>query len=357
MEVSDKPTDGKGLRVLGLAPEFEVVISASGERGPAAVAGISRGDYIAAVDGVPVTSKKELEDQVNGLTAGDRVPIKVIDGQTGSPRTVEAVVGAVGVDGATVQALREASGAASKDEHVWKRPEEWERVPECFLHPSEAKRIAELESANAELEGALADCQALLAKQLAHNRALADACRQALADPTLQGLEGAGSGELKREVQQPVRVLNDDGQQLGKGTARVADGQPELEVAFADGSKRSSPASGDGQKLQWQDGEVWTRKPNGLTGVWYDENNERKTIDPADSAGVARARDEEGSEIGQGTFSGEGDSGRRAAEVGRRQGVAARTAAGSACGSMVRWGEPDASGRCTRQAWADEGAR
>jgi hypothetical protein len=141
-----------------------------------------------------------------------------------------------------VQALREASGAASKDEHVWKRPEEWERVPECFLHPSEAKRIAELESA-------LADCQALLAKQLAHNRALADACRQALADPTLQGLEGAGSGELKREVQQPVRVLNDDGQQLGKGTARVADGQPELEVAFADGSKRSSPASGDCMKL------------------------------------------------------------------------------------------------------------
>ncbi len=174
-------------------------------------AGISRGDYIAAVDGWPVKSKKELEDQVNGLTAGDRVPIKVIDGQTGSPRTVEAVVGAVGVDGATVQALREASGAASKDEHVWKRPEEWGRVPECFLRPSEAKRIAELESA-------LADCQApLLAKQLAHNRALADACRQALADPTLQGLEGAGSGdsELKREVQQPVRVLNDDGQQLG----------------------------------------------------------------------------------------------------------------------------------------------
>ena len=116
MEVSDTPTEGKGLRVLDVGPELGS--GADGERGPAAAAGISRGDYIAAVDGKPVKSKRELEDQVSGLTAGDRVPIKVIDGQTGSPRTVEAVVGAVGVDGATVQALREASGAASKDEAV-----------------------------------------------------------------------------------------------------------------------------------------------------------------------------------------------------------------------------------------------
>jgi hypothetical protein len=136
--------DGKGLRVLGVEP-------AAGGRGagPAAVAGIGKGDSIAAINGVPVKTKAELDEQVARLTAGDRVPIEVRDGSSGKPRSVEAVVGAVGVDSATVDQLRGESGGSGA---VWKRPEEWKRVRECFLHPSEARRIAELEQALADAQ-------------------------------------------------------------------------------------------------------------------------------------------------------------------------------------------------------------
>ena len=145
VQVADEETGEPSIGVQ----VTEVSTGANGEESVAGEAGISEGEYITAVQGVPITSKKELEEQLARLTAGDTVSIEVSASKTAKRQMVEVVLGADGVRMEDVQALR---AACDVEAEVFERPGRWKRFGESFLHPSQQnefellnKRIEELQ--------------------------------------------------------------------------------------------------------------------------------------------------------------------------------------------------------------------
>jgi len=90
-----------GLRVQSLSPDLArgfglndtrgAVVAALDPRGPAAAAGLRRGDVIVSMLGRPVTSDSELVTQLSRLQPGQNVPLEVVRG--GKRLTMEIVLG------------------------------------------------------------------------------------------------------------------------------------------------------------------------------------------------------------------------------------------------------------------------
>ena len=312
------------------------------------VAGIHDRDTITKVNGVPVQSQGDTGQQLLGeafsagtafldmipITAGDTVPITLLDKTTGAERDVSIRTGAIGMDSFQVQRLRRAAGIPHA-QRVWRRPEEWSRVGECFLHGSQRGRITELsrqvlelsdlladkESALADsrqrieqlqqdhdirtciqikraqhAETALAECQALSAKQLANDRELDLACQALLSD--------APESESKRGCAVPFRVdgMESTAQFLGAmGTADSVDGQAELRLAFTDGG--TAYGKSDGQTLKWDDGSMWKRDPHKLFGFWCDAAGEKRELEPGTESKYMKMRDNAARPIAEVTVS------------------------------------------------------
>ena len=157
----------------------------------------------------------------------------------GERRTVEVVLGAEDVGVEEVAELRRTAGVEAE---VWDRPAVWERMFQCYLHPSSAEYIEQLEAALHALEDELADTKALLTKQLMNGRELGSAMKDLLAeeaalirvmdDPELKRkvdkdgdgnitrdeLEAAGQlDEIKFKTAIPIAVIDDDGMTVGQG--------------------------------------------------------------------------------------------------------------------------------------------
>ena len=107
-----------------------VCVDEGGEESTAA--GIMVGEYITAVQGAPVNSKQELEQQLAKLTAGDTVIVEV--GKDGKKNEMDITLAAEGVRMEDVQELRAACGVKGS---IFNRPEQWKRFGASFLHPEQ----------------------------------------------------------------------------------------------------------------------------------------------------------------------------------------------------------------------------
>ena len=134
-----------------------------------------------------------------------------------------------------------------------------------------------------EAERALADSQALLAKQFANDRELEQACRELLSE--VQDSESQSGCPL------PFRV--DDMESLtplalARGTVDCAEGQAVC-LTFPDGS--TGHGTLDGQALKWNDGSMWKRDPQKLLGVWSDAGGEKIVMERGAEQNRLRMRD------------------------------------------------------------------
>ena len=94
------------------------------------------------LDNPPLESEKQFGAQIRGFTPGDKIRCQVYSQATDSRREVVIEVGAVGVDPEIVRKLRIAAGLS--DVEIWKRPENWELLPNCFLQVSQQQQVLKL---------------------------------------------------------------------------------------------------------------------------------------------------------------------------------------------------------------------
>jgi hypothetical protein len=96
----------------------------------------------------------------------------------------------------------------------------------------------------------------------------------------------------------PVLTATFDGGADGGDAGFMSDG-----VGDAEASARSAVLSDDGDTLAWDDGSVWKRtpkRPEGVSGPWYDESGRKQAIEPVGSQGDLVVRDSSGSETAKG---------------------------------------------------------
>jgi S1-C subfamily serine protease len=75
-------------RYYGLKSEQGVLVYNLVQRGPAAKAGLTRGDIITAVDGQPVTDVYDVERAINRKKPGEAVTLKILRGNKGLDKQV-----------------------------------------------------------------------------------------------------------------------------------------------------------------------------------------------------------------------------------------------------------------------------
>jgi hypothetical protein len=147
MELSTAVTEGKGVQIL------DVKRGDRRDGAPAFNAGLEADiDYVIRVmDNKPLKSDREFGLQMKERTPGDLITMDVYSDRTHSTRQITVEVGAVGLSPADVRDLRVRCQLTPADleyhegkSQVFKRPKDWLRLPECYLHPSQFQDLMSL---------------------------------------------------------------------------------------------------------------------------------------------------------------------------------------------------------------------